>query len=188
MSPIPKITNTDHKCQFIKDSIKCPYCNNGSYWKHGSYTRKGFHFKVYKNGCNLRIVQRFLCREVSCKHTFSVLPEDVLPYCRFFYNDLLDIIKNLKNGATAYFLSFQEWDLSPRILCRIKNLLKKVHPWLKELLQEALYKMAEKFETLVSTVLQKYSWFVFTRMWFHHIYPSRTGKILNPHNSGLSAP
>jgi len=188
MSPIPKITNPSPKSHHISKSIKCPYCNNTHCWRHGSYTRKGFYSKTSQNGWIIRTVQRFLCREVSCKHTFSVLPEDVLPYCRFFWKDFLSINRELNRGTSAYSIALKEWKLSPRIIYRVKGLICNVHTWLKQLCREASREATDNFEKLVKTALQTHSWFVFTRMWFHHIYPCRIGKILNPHNFGIDFP
>lgn len=185
MSPATKIANTISKCQHILESINCPYCNNNRCWKHGHYIRKGFHSKAPENGWILRTIQRFICCEVSCKHTFSVLPDDVLPYCRFLWKDLLEISRSLYRGETAYHIARYHWNLPLRIILHTKGIITRVHQWLAQLCRQTLHAAARGFETLATTVLTMHSWFVFCRMWFHHIYPSRIGKNLNPHNLGI---
>jgi hypothetical protein len=47
-------------------------------------------------------MQRYLCQCPSCKRTFSVLPDDVLPYCHFYLDGLLNIIGRLATGMSCY--------------------------------------------------------------------------------------
>ena len=188
MSPIRKIANPGPESQHISESIKCPYCNNNHCWKHGHYIRKGFHSKPPQNGWILRTVQRFLCLEASCKHTFSVLPDDVLPYCRFLWKDLLELARLSGLGKTAYHIAIYQWNLPLRTMLRATGIITRVRQWLGQLCREALHGVAGEFETLATTVLRMHSWFVFSRMWFHHIYPCRSGKNLNPHNLVITHP
>jgi len=188
MSPIQKITNPISEDQHISEFIKCPYCNNNHCWKHGTYTRKGFHSQTPQNGWILRTVQRFLCRDVSCKQTFSLLPEDVLPYCRFFYSDLLSIIHQFNQGMTAYSIAHKHWKLSLRIILRIKRLIHIVYIYLEQLCREFSIRIGGSFSNMVFSLSQRLSWFRFTRIWFHHIYPCRIKKNLNPHNLGIKCP
>jgi hypothetical protein len=188
MSPITKITNPASEHQHVSSSIKCPYCGNTKCWKHGHYVRKGFYSPKPGNDWTLQTVQRFLCRDVACKHTFSVLPENVLPYCRFLWKDFFDIAFLTGQGKTTYHIAKYQWVLPLRTILRVRGIITKVHQWLEQLCREALHTTVSEFATLATTALQTYSWFDFTRRWFHHIYPCRVSKCLNPHNMDIKNP
>jgi hypothetical protein len=78
----------------------CPYCGFSRSWKHGKYRRKGFHRPLVGPRQELVAVQRYVCRAPPCDRTFSELPEDVLPYCRFFLSDLLGIEDDWTEGKS----------------------------------------------------------------------------------------
>lgn len=166
-----------------KDSCQtCPYCGFPRCWKHGRYRRKGFHQPGAGSPQKLVAVQRSLCRNPPCERTFSVLPEEVLPYCRFFLDGLLSIAHDLTEGKSSYGIAKFRWGLSLRVILRAVSLIRKVTPWLEGLCRETTGNIGTCFQSLVKTVREKFSWFDFTRRWFHGLYPCRAGNIFNPHN------
>jgi hypothetical protein len=114
------------------------------------------------------------------------LPEEVLPYCRFFLNGLSGIIHDLAEGRTAYWIAKYRWSLPLRTILRAIGLIKKVTPWLERMYQEATGTIKMGFQALTQAVRKTMPWFPFTRHWFHRFYPCRAGHIFNPHNLGIN--
>lgn len=163
----------------------CPYCGFSCCWKHGKYWRKWFHLPLEGQQQEPVAVQRYLCRSSPCDRTFSELPEGVLPYCRFFLSGLLSIAQDRTEGKSSYWIAKYQWGLSLRVILRAVSLVRKVTPWLEGVCREAAGSVVSGFQALVKTVREKYSWFDFTRRWFHGLYPCRAGNIFNPHNLGI---
>lgn len=179
--PVNKTGSKDY-CR----SPACPYCGFPRSWKHGKYRRKGFHRKHQTGPQEEPVaVQRYLCRSSPCDRTFSDLPEGVLPYCRFYLDGLLSVSQDLTEGKSCYRIAKFRWDLSLRIILRAVLLIRKVTPWLEGVCREAVGIAGSGFQALVKTVREKFSWFDFTRRWFHGLYPCRAGNIINPHNLGI---
>jgi len=109
----------------------------------------------------------------------------VLPYCRFYLDGLLSISQDLTEGKSCYRIAKFQWGLSLRVLLRAVLLIRKVTPWLEGVSREAVGSVANGFLALVKTVMEKFSWFEFTRRWFHGLYPCRNGNIINPHDLGI---
>jgi hypothetical protein len=109
----------------------------------------------------------------------------VLPYCHFHLDGLLTIARDLTAGKTCYRIAKTIWGQSLRVLGNAAVLIKKATPWLEELCREAFGSVELGFQLLIKTVREKFSWFDFTRRWFHALYPCRAGNIFNPHNSGI---
>lgn len=185
MSPEEKIAYTYSLCQHRSDPIRCPYCNFQRCWRHGNYMRKGFHSPLEQSDCILRPVQRHICRNSSCERTFSVLPRDVLPYCRFFWHDLVNMAGVLEKGTTAYSIAKYHWHVSIRVILRAQRLIRRVRRWLEELCRESGYPVSRAFATLAATARGSRNWYHFSRIWFHRLYPGRVDKILNPQNLGI---
>ena len=118
MSPERKIQHDHHEPR----KIYCKYCNETRCWKHGFYIRTGFYLKHSIITDTPQLIQRYICCNPQCRHTFSILPEDVVPYCRFHWKDLMEIAVLLFRGTSAYTLA-HIWDLSLRVLCRVKALV-----------------------------------------------------------------
>ncbi|MFH0919236.1 MAG: hypothetical protein V1913_02650 [Fibrobacterota bacterium] len=163
----------------------CPYCGFSRCWKHGKYSRKGFHHPQAAPPQEPEAVQRYLCRSPPCGRTFSVLPQEVLPYCRFYLSGLFSIAKTLEEGWSAYWVAKHQWALSLRVILRAYALIQKATLWLEGVCREADLSVGAGLESLVSAAQEAFSWFGFTRRWFHGLYPRRAGKIFNPHNLGI---
>jgi len=114
-----------------------------------------------------------------------MLPEQVLPYCRFFLVGLLSIANDKAAGKSSYWIAKYRWGLSLRIILRAVSLILKVTSWLTRVCQEFTGGIETGFHPLVKTVRERLSWFVLTRRWFLGLYPCRAGNTLHPHNLGI---
>jgi hypothetical protein len=185
MSPEYKLPNNKPESKENNHFPACPYCGFIRCWKHGAYERKGFHMPSSEPQHGTVVVQRYQCRQPSCGHTFSILPEEVLPYCRFFWNGLLQIAATLTEGKSAYWIAKYQWCLSLRVILRAVGLIQRVTPWLEQRYREATGSIETGIQALAQAVRKTMSWFSFTRYWFHGFYPCRAGHIYNPHNLGI---
>jgi transposase-like protein len=89
--------------------VYCLFCRQGSTRKHGVYVRKGFHARMGSTAMQ-DSVQRYRCLNRECKRaTFSILPEDVLPLCRFRWSDLVSVQHALGAGTSVYHLARHVW-------------------------------------------------------------------------------
>lgn len=185
MSPRYKLPNNKPESKENNHFPTCPYCGFIRCWKHSTYKRKGFHRPRSEQQHGIVVVQRYVCRQPSCEHTFSILPEKVLPYCRFFWDGLLHIANTLAEGKSAYWIAKCQWNLPLRVILRAVDLIKRVTLWLEGLYREATGCRETGIQTLAKVVRKKMSWFSFTRRWFHGFYPCRSGQSHNPHNLGI---
>jgi len=185
MPPNSKIPASGRGSKAFYGCPTCSYCGFPRCWKHGKYGRKWFHQLGTEPPQEPVTVQRYLCQHPSCERTFSVLPENVLPYCRFFMSGLLSIAQDRTEGKSSYWIAKYRWGLSLRVILRAVSLIRKVTPWVEGFCREATGSVVSGFQALVKTVRGKYSWFDFTRRWFHGLYPCRAGNIFNPHNLGI---
>jgi Domain of unknown function (DUF6431) len=78
--------------------VPCPFCNHPKCHRHGRYFRKATHQVT-----GLIWVQRFFCR--PCGGTHSILPDGLLPICRWHLGNLLVIVKRFSRGETAYAIA-----------------------------------------------------------------------------------
>jgi hypothetical protein len=134
---------------------------------------------------NLFQYKRYICRDPPCKRTFSVLPEEVLPYCRFFLGDLLNLAQTLAEGWSAYWIAKHQWELSLRVILRGGLLIQKAELWLEDVCRKTALSFGADLQSLVELALKTFSWFGFTQRWFQHLYPCRIGRALTQHNLGI---
>jgi len=172
-----------------KDSSHCcPYCGSSRLWKHGTYLRKGSHYPPGACEGKQVAVPRSICRDPSCERTFSVLPQDVLPICRFYLDGLLSIADDRADGKSSYWIAKHRWGLSLRVVLRAVALIDRAASMLERFSREATGGVASGFAALVKTVQVTRSWCDVTRAWFRGLYPCRAGHILAPHKMGISRP
>jgi len=91
MSKIPSFTPV------VKAEIRCKKCNHPHHHLHGCYFRKATHRRLK----SIRIPR---CRCLSCRSTFGVLPQDLLPVMRWTFSSIRHASKLLKN-ISAYSTS-----------------------------------------------------------------------------------
>jgi len=185
MSPWNKISANGSGSKGNLLHPRCPICGFRRCWKHGKYRRKGFHRPQAEPLQEPVAVQRYLCLAPPCGSTFSELPEGVLPYCRFFLDDLFGLAHTLSEGWSAYWIAKHQWGLSLRVILRADLLIRKATPWLESICREAISNVSVDFLILVKAARKPFSWFGFVRRWFHGLYPRRAGNIFNPHNLGI---
>jgi len=181
MSPLDKI----HYENASEECIRCKYCNDTHFWKHGSYIRTAFYQKHSPIYATSQSVQRYKCCNSPCKRTFSILPPDVVPYSRFHWKDLLSIAGLLFSGTSVYRIAHTMWGLSKGIISRAKVLLYRLKAWFIRLCHESLQPDNETFKEAAFFCQNEHSWSTFTWMWGFHIYPSCFGTYLTPHKTAL---
>ena len=154
--------------------IVCTYCSSDRRWKHGSYERKGFHSKKPEFAGETRFVPRYLCRNPSCNRTYSVLPPDILPICRFFQPDIITLATLFGSNLSIYRISrfYPGW--SRGIPYRFRDRLQKVNELLDRLLREMdHYEPVSCFADKLSVVLGRWDWIELRRIWSRFVYPVR---------------
>ena len=169
-----------------KPYLKCPRCNENVCWKHRGYNRKGFHNKNENGETPLIFVQCYQCQNPSCKASFNDLPENVLPYTRFFLPDFLELFTLFAKGYSAWKIyktsSFGK-RISLAIIQRLIITFKKVLSFIQSWIRELNCTISNNLETMVHTLQHCVSWFDLTRRWFRTIYPFRFSQNFNPQNS-----
>lgn len=83
--------------------IPCPFCRHPNCTRHGNYSRKGTRPLGPYQTTEVILVPRFLCR--PCGATHSILPENLLPICRWFLGDVAAIAASLVQGKTLYAIA-----------------------------------------------------------------------------------
>jgi hypothetical protein len=88
--------------------------------KNGRFTRKGLHSKA-SSSCFQIVIKRYLCTNPLCwRATFSVLPQKVLRYCRFFWPCLLAVWDSLVTTPPAIIA--HKWNVGCGVIERAKAL------------------------------------------------------------------
>lgn len=151
-------------------SICCPSCRCTKCWRHGSYTKKWFHF------CDplkfiTRKVQRYYCTSQSCKRrTFTVQAPDVLPYCRFFVSDLYKIDQLIQPTSGIYMLA-KILQLSRSVIRRVLSLIDRSRTFLQALCREITDgDESTGLQHSMETAQIRYCWITLRILWYRHIY------------------
>jgi len=168
-----------------KGGTRCPHCNFPRCWKHGHYTRKGFHRPASEPQNQTVDISRYLCLNPPCERTFSILPENVLPYCRFCLGGLTGIAEDRDAGISAYQAA-KTWRLGLSTVLRAIKLIKIVTPWLARICHGAMKSAQGGLQPLVLRAKRVLGWPGLTRYWYHAFYPLRVGHIVNPHNLAIN--
>ena len=164
----------------------CPYCAFERCWRHGRYSRKGFHRRPWQPPGLLVWVRRYRCRGPGCGRTFSVLPAGVLPYQRFFRGDFFTLAGWVLSGKGAYAIA-RDWILGVglAVIRRTAERIRQVKAWVEKVALEQGMEIYASLKKTVSGVLQDVDWPSFTCRWFHAVYPRRVFPEAAPHNSAL---
>ena len=157
-----------------KSRFRCPWCHGDLYRKHGFYVRKGFHAPNCAAAIPVK-VQRHLCLNPQCRRcTFSILPDGVLCYCRFFWPYLLALNRALREGMTPYRLARHLWHVGRRVILRAAALLKSLEHWMAALYQELTDgRIASGLDGMMRFIADAIGWSEFERRWYRHRYPRR---------------
>lgn len=159
-----------------KHSSNCPCCGCPSSSGHGSYVRKGFHVPNRAVALPVR-VRRYRCLNPDCRRrTFSILPRNVLPYCRFYWFYLVSLKESLCRGATVNSLAQHVWHVGWAVIARGTALLQRMETWVEQLHRELtdghpgreLCRMVK----IVTGVLGPCE---LVSRWYRHRYPLRFG-------------
>lgn len=170
----------------------CPSCQLSHCCKHGFYFRKGFTFR-HKDTLSTPVlpvkVARFRCLNPDClRCTFSVLPPGIMPYCRFYWADLLDIHFSRLSGASLYSLAKQVWNVGSAAIRRAMLLLNILTPWITSQHQEVTNGLpARGLAQMVKIITAKLGRHQMVHRWYRHRYPRRFFEQKHqPHNSSLN--
>ena len=146
--------------------IFCPSCHNRHCWRHGSYTRKWFHFKHLT-----RKVWRYYCTCSSCpRRTFTVQAVDALPYCRFLINDVLKV-NELLSSTTNRKYAAKVAALDRGVIHRVTVRLEESKRYLQNLYQEVTGEApVGKLPECLESVLKHYCDNTLKTMWYRSIY------------------
>jgi hypothetical protein len=155
-------------------SISCPSCHDTKCWRHGSYTRKWFHF-CDPLKCITRKVQRYYCTSKTCtRRTFTVQAPDVLHYCRFFVQDLYDI-DQLSVSLPSIYAIANILHLSRGVVQRVQSLIERSKTFLRGLCREIIAgEESQRLGQYMKTVQTRYCWITFRALWYRHIYRFKT--------------
>lgn len=157
-------------------SVSCPFCHSNRCRKHGYYQRKGFH---RKNSCIVipMEIPRFRCTNPQCKHrTFSLLPQMVLRYCRFFWPCLQMIWSLIARGFRPYYIA-RIWEVDRAVIVRAVTLQSTLQSFVEKLHQEiydgTVNHSGMTLTLMVKFVILKIGFSVLANHWYCHRYPRR---------------
>lgn len=151
-------------------TISCPSCHSTKCWRHGSYTRKWFHF-CHPSKFIIRQVQRYYCTCKSCtRRTFTVQAPDVLPYCRFFVSDLYEIDQRLEPTPRIRALA-RLLKLHRGVVRRVVSLIERSKAFFQALCRENTNgEQCSGLQCCMETAQIRYCWITLRGFWFRHIY------------------
>lgn len=156
--------------------ITCPACRSSRFCKHGSYTRNSFHGQKDPAEALLVQVPRYRCLNPECRLcTFSVLPEQILRYCRFCLPSLLSIHWSHSAGVSVYQL-IKIWSLGRSAIKRALAMLDRFAPWIHELHRELFADQPAQSEPMSVTIrrlVMRLGWSEIAQCWYRHHYPRR---------------
>jgi hypothetical protein len=164
----------------------CPYCGFEGCWRHGRYSRKGFHRGPGRRLVIVVWVQQYLCPGPSCGRTFGVLPPGVLPYQRFFQADFFTLAGWILAGRGAYAIA-RDWVLGVglTVIRRARERIWQVKAWVEKVAREAGMDICPDLRKTVAGVLHGMDWPSFTGRWFRALYHRRAFPESAPHNPAL---
>ena len=165
----------------------CCFCGSVHIWKHGHYIRTGFYWLTEQNLPPGKSIQRYLCQSPACKRSFSELPDNILPYCRFFFDDFLVLYEKKLKGTSAYSIwkTCHLFEVSINAIRRLLCLFKRVLLFVQNLYRELRGDVTEELKGMSLPLIKENTWFGFNYRWYHAIYPARLWEIQNPHNLDL---
>lgn len=156
--------------------VVCPFCHSKQCRKHGYYQRKGFH---RKNNCIVipMAIPRFRCTNPQCKRsTFSLLPQMVLRYCRFFWPCLQMIWSSIARGLTPCQIA-RIWGVDRAVIVRAATLQSTLQSFVEKLHQETydgtVSHSGLALTLMVKFVILKIGFSALANRWYCHRYPRR---------------
>lgn len=153
--------------------IFCPVCHCTDCPYHGRYIRKGFHREA-SGEVILVVILRYLCLNPACeRRTFSILPPNVLPYCRFFWPSILSILQATTVGMNPSTLA-ERWHVSRRVIVHATAVLEQMGEWFDRVHQEVCDGIQRSgFESMVKMVVHKLGRIELIHRWYRYCYPRR---------------
>lgn len=175
MSSDKNILVNPSACKSFSQPKCCVFCSFDRIWRHGTYSRTATYSKTFKNPPEEQQVQRYHCQNPPCKRTFSQLPPGILPYCRFWFQDICQINQLDNSGLTAYAIR-KQCQLQLVSLAAIKRLLvfvKRTTNFLQNWCREITLPVSPDLIRLSSQLLSSHTWFTFSIRLYHALYPKR---------------
>jgi hypothetical protein len=121
-------------------------------------------------------IQRYLCLNPDCPRcTFSILPPNIMRFCRFFWTDLVVLKIALDAGVVApRRLAKNVWHVGKGVILRASALLKSLCAWVAVLHQELTTgKPQRDFGLMVKIITAKLGRIELVWRWYRHRYPLR---------------
>ena len=157
-------------------SITCPTCRSSRSRKHGSYTRTSFHGQQDPAVALPVQIPRYRCLNPECRRcTFSILPEQVLRYCRFCLPSLLIIHLNHSAGMSLYQL-IKIWRIGRGVLKRALAMIDRFIPWICDLYRELFDGQPAQRKPVGVTIRRinlRLGWSEIVECWYRRHYPGR---------------
>lgn len=185
--PLPE-NLPQNPCKSKGKNPHCPYCSFFKCWRHAKSSRKGFH-RGTEQPTNIIIeVIRYICRSPDCGRTFSVLPEEVLPYQRFLWSDFLEIESESLSGKSCWGI-FKSLSIKASLAVIVRTLrrINQVRKWAARLCRELDKPVTTTLASMGRVLAESLGWAVFTRRFSHALYPRRLVPDVNPHNLALKS-
>ncbi len=115
-----------------------------------------------------------------------MLPENVLPYQRFFWSDFLEVESESLSGKNCWgVFKAVSIKVSLAVIVRTLRRITQVCEWAARLCRELEKPVITTLASMGRVLAENLGWAVFTRRWFHALYPRRLVPDVNPHNSAL---
>jgi hypothetical protein len=114
-----------------------------------------------------------LCQNPYCsRRTFSVLPQEVMPYCRFLWPDMVKVSKAITEGKSYYYIAHNLFSTAIANCVRLGNILSCLTSWINTLCQEHDdYNHISGLKSGVNILMKHYSWTQLKHMWSRFFYP-----------------
>ena len=175
MPSVKSISAISQSCNPYYSPNSCVFCAFDRIWKHGTYSRTATYAKEFKNPPEEKVVQRYLCQNPACKRTFGQLPEDILPYCRFPFDEFISLSKKAVSGKGTYSIwkSCRLLFVSLAAIKRLLTLFKRVLSFIQNWCRELDIPIIPELNILCTRLLTKHTWFAFSTRWYHALYPKR---------------
>lgn len=116
-----------------------------------------------------------------------MLPENVLPYQRLFWSDLLEVESEYLSGKSRWCV-FKGLAVkaSLAVIVRALSRISQVREWAARLCRELEKPVTATLAGMGRILVETLGWAVLTRRWFHALYPKRLVSDMHPHNLALN--
>jgi hypothetical protein len=128
-------------------------------------------------------IPRYRCLNPDCPRcTFSILPSNVIRYCRFFWTGLFALKAALDAGAASKRLARNLWHVGQRVIIRAAALIEHLYPLVTNQHQELTPdRPVRQLGLMVKIITAKLGHHELNWRWYRHRYPLRFPDKNGPH-------